>query len=82
MGVMIFSISKRKTSPFLISCSFVCLLVFGACYAFPSFAQTPLSISGVEELLGFDEEGLGDEDVTIDLEAEALPTVNKFGYLW
>lgn len=47
-----------------------------------AFALSSLPTPKTTPPSGFDEEGLSDEDTEIDLEAENLPTTNKFGYLW
>ncbi len=64
-------------------------------FALPAFAETPSSTndsvsvdstSAVEtetvDVADFSDEGLGDEDLSLDLEAEALPTTNNFIYRW
>lgn len=47
------------------------LLIFT--FATPAYAQTAAD---------FSDEGLGDEDLTVDLAAEALPTTNGLAYGW
>lgn len=55
-----------KTTSFL---AFLLIFTFAA----PAYAQTAAD---------FSDEGLGDEDLSVDLAAEALPTTNGVSYWW
>ena len=53
-------------------------------FAFPAYAKTANSLEEPAPVTvgDFSDEGLGDEDLTADLEAEALPTTDAVSYWW